>query len=188
MKVILASAPEYKTRILELAGFEYELRPTIVDETLITGKKLPPAEAAMSLAAQKALAAWNNNDSEIVLGTGTIIAHDNEILGTPRDREEAGRMLRELSGSQHEVYTGVHLYGEYFELSFSDRTIVTMYDLSDEEIERHLDFGEYNRPGGYDIGGHGMLIIDRINGDYANLLGLPIGLLIRQLRACGFRI
>lgn len=189
MKTILASTSEYRAKLLELAGFEYEVCAPHIDESMVTGKRLPPAEVVRSLAAQKAIAVWNHNDGEIILGADTIVVCDDEIFGHPKDRAQAKHMLETLSGNHHEVYTGVHICGDYIELSFSERTLVDMYELTEKEIENYLDLEEFwNRPGGYDIAKHGGLLVERINGDYNNLLGLPVGVLIRQLRACGFRI
>ena len=189
MKLILASSSEYRAKLLELAGFEYEVRKPHIDETVVTGKRLPPAEVVRSLAAQKTIAVWEKNDSEIICGADTIVSIDDEIFGYPRDRDDARRMLKQLSGNMHEVYTGVHIYGDYIELSFYDKTIVNMYELTDKEIENYLDTEEFwSRPGGYDISRKGGTLIEGINGDFNNILGLPVGLLIRQLRACGFRV
>lgn len=189
MKLVLASSSPNRARLLELAGFEYEVREPRIDETVITGKRLPPAEVARSLAAQKILAVWDKNETEIICGAETIVAVDDEIFGQPCDRDDARRMLQKLSGSTHEVYTGVHIYGDYIELSFCGKTIVNMYELSEKEIESYLDTGEYrSRPGGYDIAGKGALLVESINGDYNNALGLPVGMLVHQLRACGFRV
>lgn len=189
MKLILASSSKFRAKLLELAGFEYEIRKPQIDETIVTGKRLPPAEVARSLAAQKTIAVWEKNESEIICGADTIIVMEGEIFGQPRDREDARRMLHKLSGNMHEVYTGVHIYGDYIELSFYEKTLVNMYELSDKEIEEYLDTGEFwSRPGGYDISGKGALLVERINGDMNNVLGLPVGLMIRQLRACGFRV
>lgn len=189
MKLVLASGSIFRARLLELAGFEYEVRTPHIDETVVTGKRLPPVEVARSMAAQKAISVWDRNDGQIVLGADTIVVLDDEILGYPKDKEDARRMLKKLSGSHHEVYTGVHICSDYVELSFHERTFVDMYKLTDEEIERYLRYNEYtNRPGAYDITRRGSLLIESINGDYNNILGLPLGLLIRQLRACGFRV
>ena len=189
MKVVLASGSIFRAKLLELAGFEYEVRVPNVDETLLTGKRLPPAEFARSVAAQKAISVWDRTDGQIMLGAETVVVVDDDILGYPKDKEDARRMLRLLSGSHHEVYTGVHICSDYIELSFSDRTIVDMYDLTDQEIDNYLRYNEYqNRPGAYDISRHGSLLVERINGDYNNIIGLPVGLLIHQLRACGFRV
>ena len=189
MKVVLASGSMYRARLLELAGFEYEVRTSHIDETVVTGKRLAPAEVVRAIAAQKAIAVWDRNDGEIILGVDTVVVVNDEILGYPKDKEDARRMLKLLSGSHHEVHTGVHICSDYVELSFSDRTLVDMYKLSDEEIEKYLKYNEYqSRPGGYDISRRGSLLVERINGDYNNALGLPVGLLIRQLRACGFRV
>ena len=189
MKVVLASGSIFRAKLLELAGFDYEVRVPNVDETLLTGKRLPPAEFARSVAAQKAISVWDRTDGQIMLGAETIVVVDDDILGYPKDKEDARRMLRLLSGSHHEVYTGVHICSDYIELSFSDRTIVDMYELTDQEIDNYLRYNEYqNRPGAYDISRHGSLLVERINGDYNNIIGRPVGLLIHQLRACGFRV
>ncbi len=189
MKVVLASGSIFRAKLLELAGFEYEVRKPQIDETLITGKRLPPAEVVRSMAAQKAISVWNRNDGQIILGADTVVVVDDEILGYPKDKEDARRMLKLLSGSHHEVYTGVHICSDYVELSFHDRTLVDMYELSDQEIDNYLRYNEYHsRPGAYDITRRGSLLVERVNGDYNNIIGLPVGLLIRQLRACGFRI
>lgn len=189
MKTILASTSEYRAKLLELAGFEFEICAPHIDESVVTGTRLPPAEVVRSLAAQKVIAVWNHNDGEIILGADTIVVVDDEIFGHPKDRADAKRMLEALSGTHHEVYTGVHLCSDYVELSFSERTLVDMYELTEKEIDDYLDLEEFwGRPGGYDVARHGAMLIERINGDYNNLLGLPIGVLIRQLRACGFRI
>jgi len=189
MKLILASSSEHRARLLELAGFEYEVREPKIDETIVTGKRLPPAEVARSLAAQKIIAVWEKNETEIICGAETIIAVDDEIFGQPCDRDDARRMLQKLSGNTHVVYTGVHIYGDYIELSFYAKTIVNMYELSEKEIENYLDTEEFwSMPGGYDISRKGALLVESINGDMNNVLGLPIGMLIHQLRACGFRV
>lgn len=191
IKLILASTSPFRAALLKRAGcFDFEVRPPHIDETVVTGKRLPPAEVARSLAAQKAIGVWDrNNDGEIILGADTVVCVNDQILGHPRDVEDAKRMLRLLSGTHHEVYTGVHICGDYIETSFSDKTIVNMYELSEKEIEEYIKYNEFwSRPGAYDITRMGSMLIERINGDYNNILGLPVGLLIRQLRACGFRI
>jgi len=191
IKLILASTSPFRAALLKRAGcFDFEVRAPKIDETVVTGRQLPPSEVARSLAAQKALSVWeHNNDGEIILGADTIVRVDNEIFGQPKDEEDARRMLRRLSGVQHEVYTGIHICGDYIETSFSDKTIVTMYEMSEREIDEYLKYNEFwTRPGAYDISRMGSMLVERINGDYNNILGLPVGLLIRQLRACGFRI
>lgn len=189
MKLILASGSPYRARLLELAGFEFEVREPKIDETIVTGKRLPPAEVVRSLAAQKTIAVWEKNDNEIICGADTIVAFEDEIIGQPRDKDDARRMLRRLSGNMHEVYTGVHIYGDYIELSFYEKTIVNMFELTDKEIEDYLDANEFwRRPGGYDISRRGGVLVESINGSINNILGLPVGLMIRQLRACGFRV
>lgn len=189
MKLILASSSEQKAHLLGLAGFEYEMRTPQKSEAVISGKRLPPAEVARSLAAQKIISVWEKNETEIICGAETIVAIDDEIFTAPKDRDDARRMLQRLSGNTHEVFTGVHIYGDYIELSFYGKTIVNMYELSDREIENYLDTGEFwNHSGGYDISGRGSLLVESITGDINNVMGLPVGMLVHQLRACGFRV
>lgn len=189
MKVVLASGSIFRAKLLELAGFEYEVKAPHIDETVVTGNRLPPAEVVRSLAAQKAISVWDRDNGQIVLGADTIVVVDGEIFGQPKDKQDAKNMLMRLSGSHHEVYTGVHICSDYVELSFSDRTIVDMYELTEQDVDIYLRYNEYhNRPGAYDISRRGSLLVERINGDYNNILGLPVGLLIRQLQSCGFRV
>lgn len=191
IKMILASTSPFRAALLKRAGcFDFEVRAPQIDETEVTGRRLPAAEVARSLAAQKALSVWDhNNDGEIILGVDTIVRVDDETFGQPRDEEDARRMLTRLSGRKHDVYTGIHICSDYIETSFSDRTIVTFFELSEREIDEYLKYNEFwSRPGGYDITRMGSMLVERINGDYNNILGLPVGLLIRQLRSCGFRI
>ncbi len=189
MKLILASSSETLGQLLGHAGFEYELRAPQKAEAVAIGKRLPPAEVARSLAAQKIISVWEKNETEIICGVETIIAVDDEIFSCPVSREEARNMLRTLSGGTHEVYTGVHIYGDYIELSFYAKTIVNMYELTDDEIEQYLDKEEFwEKPGGYDITKGGCSFVESINGDLNNVIGLPVGMLVQQLRACGFRV
>lgn len=191
MKVILASATKERAELLENAGIQYEVCPSYIDETLATGKRLPPAEVARALAAQKAVAVFQKYPSEVVVGADTIICVDGTIYARPKSRSEAKSMLRTFSGTHHEVYTGVHILSDYIELSFSERTIVEFYELQEHEIDRYLDLcGDdcLRRPGGYYIDGPASVMIERINGDLNNLKGLPIGLMVRKLRSCGFRV
>ncbi|MDR1002136.1 MAG: Maf family nucleotide pyrophosphatase [Oscillospiraceae bacterium] len=191
MKIILASASKERAALLRSAGFRFEVYKSHIDETLVTGKSLPPAEVARALAAQKAVAAFAQHPHDVVMGADTLVCIDGVIFGQPKNREDAKRMLRTLSGTFHEVYTGVHFCGDYIELSFSERTVVEFYELSEREIDRYLDIegDEYLRhPGAYSVNGPSSIFIERINGDINNCKGLPIGLTVRKLRDCGFRI
>lgn len=192
MKVILASSSPERAKLLEDAGFQYEVVPTHMDETLVTGKRLPPAEVARALAAQKAVAVFQKYPSSVILGADTIVCVRGEIFGCPKNRTEAVRMLSTLSqNNPHEVYTGVHLVSDYIEISFAERTIVEFASLTDAEINRYLDLYEEDamrHPGAYNAVNGATGLIERINGSLANCMGLPVGTLVRRLRESGVRI
>ena len=120
-------------------------------------------------------------------GDTVVVSPDGEIMGKPADRADGARMLRRLSGATHQVITAVALLarmedGTERERVFSVSTDVTFYPLSDEEIERYLDSGEpFDKAGAYGIQGLGGLLVEKINGDYNNVVGLPVAKLYREL-------
>ena len=136
------------------------------------------------LLAQKKAESVPHAADEAVVGCDTVVALENEVLGKPENRADAKRMLDALSGKTHAVYTGVCvLYGEK-QLVFAERTDVTFFALSEEEIESYLDTEEpYDKAGAYGIQGRAALFVERITGDYNNVVGLPAARLARTL--CG---
>ena len=133
---------------------------------------------------QKALAVAKANPQATVIGADTIVVLEGIILGKPRDRADAIKMLQNLSGKVHSVFTGVCLIKDSKENSFFEETKVEFYSLSNEEIEAYVDTGEpMDKAGAYGIQGRGCLLVKRIEGDYFNVVGLPVGRLIRELKA-----
>ena len=134
------------------------------------------------LLAQKKAESVPHAADEAVVGCDTVVALENEVLGKPENRADAKRMLDALSGKTHAVYTGVCvLYGEK-RLVFAERTDVTFFALSEEEIESYLDTEEpYDKAGAYGIQGRAALFVERITGDYNNVVGLPAARLARTL-------
>lgn len=179
MKIILASASPRRKELLKFIYDEFEIRPSDADETLPDG--LTADKAAEYLACAKAESVVRETD-ELVIGCDTVVVTDNKILGKPKDRSDCFDMLKMLSGRRHYVYTGVCiLYNNAF-ISFTEKTEVEFYELSDNEIEWYMDTGEpFDKAGGYGIQGKGALLVKGICGDYFNVVGLPVSKLSRKL-------
>jgi septum formation protein len=185
--LVLASASPRRQELLRNAGISFTVQPADVDETPLPGE--PPRECAERLAREKALAVWRLRPQDVVLGADTIVVVDEAILGKPIDAADAARMLRQLSGRVHRVITGVCVVeaagtGENRELrTASETTLVTMNDLSDDEIRDYVATGEpMDKAGAYAIQGMASRWIPRIEGDYSNVVGLPVALVYRMLR------
>ena len=185
-RLILASASPRRKEIMELMGLNFTVIPSHCEE-IIT--QTEPAKIVMELSRQKAEDVASSSESgDIVIGSDTIVALDQKILGKPRDREDAFRMLHELSGRTHQVYTGVTLIrcGEDAPMNqdtFYEQTEVHVVLMTDDEINAYLDLGEYrDKAGSYGIQGYFAPFITGINGDYYNVMGLPAAALYRHLK------
>ncbi len=181
MNIILASASPRRQELLRLITDTFEVHPVDADETLPAGI---PIDLAPSLLADiKAQAAAREFPDDLVIGCDTIVTLDDEIMGKPRDREDAFRMLRRLSGETHTVMTGTALYLNGKSTVFTVETRVTFYTLTDDEINAYLDTGEpFDKAGAYGIQGKGSLLVERIEGDYFNVVGLPVAALSRAMK------
>ncbi|MDE6087646.1 MAG: Maf family protein [Oscillospiraceae bacterium] len=181
MKIVLASGSPRRQELLKFVTDDFELCRLSVDETLPQG--MPVEVAAMFLADKKAKAGAELFPDQIVIGCDTVVILDDEIMGKPKDRDDAFSMLRKLSGETHIVMTGVALYYGTKSSVFTAETQVTFYELSDEEINAYLDTGEpFDKAGAYGIQGKGALLVRHIEGDYFNVVGLPIAALSRNLK------
>jgi septum formation protein len=190
--LILASASPRRQELLRNAGIPFAVQPADVNETPLAGES--PRDCAERLAREKAMAVFESNPQQCVLGADTIVVVDDTILGKPRDVEDAGRMLRLLSGRTHAVITGVCLVGEKMAggdlpvIIASETTQVTMSQISDDEIRDYIATGEpMDKAGAYAIQGVASRWIPRIEGDYSNVVGLPVALVYALLRARGMR-
>ncbi|MBP0972433.1 MAG: septum formation protein Maf [Oscillospiraceae bacterium] len=182
MSLILASGSPRRQELLKLVTEDFAVCPVDVDETLPEG--MPVEMAAAFLADKKAAAGAVLYPENIVLGCDTVVLLGDEIMGKPKDRDDAFRMLRALSGETHSVLTGVSLYLGKQTTVFTSETMVTFYPLTDAEIEAYLETGEpFDKAGAYGIQGKGSLLVERIEGDYFNVVGLPVAALSRQLAA-----
>lgn len=187
MKIILASASPRRRELLRYIVPEFEVVPADIDETL--PEDVPAENAAEYLAVQKAKHTAKQYPECTVIGSDTVVIVDNIILGKPVDDGDAARMLKMLSGRTHKVITGVCLArGERSE-SFSCVTDVTFYPLSDGEICGYIATGEpADKAGAYGIQGFGSVLVQGINGDFFNVMGLPVASLKRRLDDFSARI
>lgn len=202
MNLILASASPRRRELLKLSGYDFTVEVSQADETLIQGS---PEELVKHLSELKARAVAKkyqkdeqslfsdtksvsdkkdypktDDDPCIVIGADTVVVKEGKILGKPADEEDAFRMLCELSGDTHQVFTGVTLCvlrdGIITDtVSFSECTDVTMRKMSDSEIREYISTGEpMDKAGAYGIQGKAAVFISGIKGDYYNVVGLPI--------------
>ena len=191
--IVLASASPRRQELLRNAGISFTVQPADINETPLPGES--PRDCAERLAREKALAVSQKNPKQWVVGADTIVVVDDAILGKPRDEEDAARMLRLLSGRTHAVITGVCVVepvtsGRLPVASTintrSEMTLVTFCDLSDDEIREYVATGEpMDKAGAYAIQGIASRWIPRIEGDYSNVVGLPVALVYRLLRERG---
>lgn len=178
MKLVLASKSPRRSEILKNAGYDFVVRVADADETIPDGTN--PEDAVVFLAARKAMAV-ERADDETVLGADTIVVLDDKILGKPKDREDAYNMLKALSGRAHSVFTGVCIIENGKSMTFAEETRVEFLSLSDDEIYRYIDTNDcYDKAGAYGIQGYASKFVRRIDGDYFNVVGLPISAIFEK--------
>ena len=179
-KLILASASPRRKELLALAGFEFDVVTSSVDE--IIDPELKPHELVVSLASQKAKAVASKHTDKTVIGADTVVVLDGKVLGKPKNEQDAVDMLKALSGNIHEVYTGVYLVNGGKEKGFYECTKVKFCTLSDEQISAYVATGEpMDKAGSYGIQGKGCMLVEGIEGDYFNVVGFPVSRFCREL-------
>jgi septum formation protein len=190
--LVLASASPRRQELLRNSGIPFTVCPANISEIPLAGES--PRDCAERLAREKARATLLQQAGKLVLGADTIVVVDGEILGKPRDEADAMRMLRLLSGRTHQVVTGVCLVGPPlrtgnqklqtgFEDTRSETTLVTMTMLTDDDIQMYIATGEpMDKAGAYAIQGIASRWIPRVEGDYFNVVGLPVALVHRMLQ------
>ena len=189
--LVLASASPRRQELLRNAGIAFTVQPADIDETPLANEL--PRDYAERLAREKALAVSEAQSEKYVLGADTIVVIDDQILGKPPDADDAVRMLRLLSGRTHAVITGVCLVGPVADgrppvsgKTNSETTLVTMTEISDAEIRAYIATGEpMDKAGAYAIQGMAARWIPRIEGDYSNVVGLPVALVYKILLEMG---
>jgi len=198
--LVLASASPRRQDLLRSAGISFQVQPADVDETPLPGESA--RDCAERLAREKALAVWRTRPDDLVLGADTVVVVDSVILGKPADAGDATRMLRMLSGRTHQVITGVCVVSStgasHSAISAnasdskiencglrtsSETTLVTFSALTDAEIHDYVGTGEpMDKAGAYAIQGIASRWIPRIEGDYSNVVGLPVARVYRMLQ------
>ena len=210
MRLVLASASPRRRELLQQAGFAFELQVAGIDETRRTGES--PADYVRRLALEKAqavsaaLTPGSENPEPgkpdflehpidpvdavdaaecVVLGADTTVVLAGEVLNKPADRAEAERMLRALAGRTHQVLTGVAVVCSQCVLTHVEATDVMFRELSEDELQTYLDSGDaLDKAGAYGIQGYAARWIPRIEGDYFNVVGLPIAAVVKMLGQC----
>jgi len=179
--LVLASASPRRQELLRNAGIIFEVQPAHIaeDPLLREGAR----ECAERLAREKALAVARQRPHDYVLGADTLVVVDGQLLGKPSDAADAARMLRLLSGREHQVITGVCLVVGGQPSVASETTLVTVSEITDKDIAEYVASGEpMDKAGAYAIQGIASRWIPRIEGDYSNVVGLPVALVFRMLR------
>jgi septum formation protein len=179
--LVLASASPRRQELLRNAGIPFVLQPAHIPENPLPGERAK--DSAERLAREKALAVARQRPEDVVLGADTVVVVDGQILGKPVDAADAVRMLRMLSGRKHQVITGVCVVANGQSSVASETTAVTMSEISENEIADYVATGEpMDKAGAYAIQGIASRWIPRIEGDYSNVVGLPVALVWRMLR------
>lgn len=187
-QIILASGSPRRRELLDLAGIKYTVKPSQKEEVI---SSTIPEEVVKELSFQKAddIAAGVPAGT-VVIGSDTVVALEDQILGKPKSKEDACRMLKELQGKSHKVYTGVTFIMEEETgrkvVTFAEATRVDMYPMTDAEIERYVEGGEpMDKAGAYAIQGEGTVFIRGIEGDYNTVVGLPLARVYQELKKLG---
>ena len=184
-EIVLASGSPRRSEILTSVGWSFVKDVADVDESERAGES--PEDYVRRLSFEKAAAVAKRNDGDIVLGADTTVVIGGAIIGKPIDLDDAARMLRLLSGNWHEVLTGVSLVrasgGEVNSVTDLQRTRVKFSELSESEIEFLVNFGEpLDKAGAYAVQAQAALFIEGIEGDYWNVVGLPVSLVYEMVR------
>ena len=182
-KIILASQSPRRKQLLEWAEIPFDVQVSETDERY--PPELEPDEIAIYIAKNKAIAVQKKvNANDIVLAADTIVVLGEAIIGKPVHREEAISMLLALQGEKHKVITGVVIMNGEKEISFADITEVVFHSLSEKEIEFYVDkYKPYDKAGSYAIQEWiGVVGIKSINGDFYNVMGLPVSRVVRELK------
>lgn len=180
--IILASGSPRRKELLKLLFDEFTVEPADIDETVTKDIELVQYPEYLALKKSRHIFEHGHmNDTVIGCDTGVFI--DGIMLGKPEDEEQAKKMLKLLSGRTHKVITGCSIFHKGTNISFSETTLVEFYPLTDKEIDDYVATGEpMDKAGAYGIQGKGAALVKGINGDYYNVVGLPVGTLNQRLK------
>lgn len=185
MRIVLASASPRRKELLGQLGVEFEICVSDVDENI---SEAMPARLVEELSSRKAEAVFRQVEGDVlVIGADTVVALQDRILGKPKNAEHAREMLRSLQSKEHQVYTGVTMYKRQNEKevcnSFHECTNVKFYPMTEEEIQWYVNSLEpMDKAGAYGIQGVGARFVEKICGDYNNVVGLPLARLYQELK------
>jgi len=188
MRVVLASSSPRRKKLLAQFNFSFDVCPSPVEE--VVDESLRSEEIVMDLAKQKGEDVAEGKPNSLIIAADTLVFFENQILGKPANREEAYQMLKKLSGNLHSVYTGVYICKTDDQkiknsITFFEKTIVTFGTLTNEDINKYIDKeSPYDKAGSYGIQDDlGCLFVERIEGDYNNIVGFPLYKFYRLLRS-----
>lgn len=190
MKLILASGSPRRKELLTRAGAEFEVCVSDVDESGVCGT---PEEVVSALSEMKGAAVFASHKKDCVLSADTVVALDGEIFGKPRDEKDALRMLKALDGRKHFVYTGVCVMFERNGEPVTEKKVVGtevfFRNACEDELKAYVATGEpMGKAGAYAIQGRGGNFVEKINGDWSNVVGLPVCTVIKMLEKAGIGI
>ena len=182
--LILASGSPRRRELMSQVGLDFTVVTSDADENI---KEMEPEDYVRELSSIKAQSVLeqyaDKDDSVIVIGADTIVYHKGEILTKPKDEEDAFRILKSLEGQIHQVYTGVTICSTHKNVRFYEKTDVWVYDMTDEEIRDYISTGEpMDKAGAYGIQGKFAAYIKGIEGDYNNVVGLPVARRVHELK------
>lgn len=184
-RLILASASPRRSELLALLGRPFEVITADVDEAPLPNESAGELVVRLARAKASAVAQGDQgNQSAIVIGADTVVVVDGDIIGKPRDVDDAANILRRLSGRAHHVMTGVSVMATNGNgnVDFVETTVVTFAPLTDRDIDEYIATGEpMDKAGAYGIQGHGGRFVTAINGSYHNVVGLPVAQLAAAL-------
>ena len=184
MRLILASGSPRRHDLLQMIGIAHEVIPADIDETQLDGER--PFEHVERLAREKGATIADRFPDSLVISADTIVVENGEVLGKPRDAAEACSMLRRLAGRTHIVFTAVATTMGGRTISAVEEVSVTFLPLSDDTIAAYVATGEpMDKAGSYGIQGYGATLVERIDGDFFAVMGLPISRMVRLLREMG---
>ena len=183
--IILASASPRREQLLRQVGYEFQVLPSLAEED--NTAELPPEELVQTHARAKAWdVARQVAPADIVIGADTLVVLDGKVFGKPGSAEQACRMLQELSGRTHSVWSGIAIVKEGRCLCAAVETRVTLGRLNEEEIKRYVATGEpLDKAGAYAVQGIGAVFVEKLDGCYFNVVGLPLNALSRLLSEAG---
>lgn len=180
INIILASSSKRRIELLKIITDNFKVIPSNIDETV--PNNIESFKIAEYLAEKKALKVNKNQKNDLVLGCDTIVIIDNKVLGKPSNRQDAYSMLKTLSGRIHNVVTGCCIIYNGYRKIFHETTKVEFYNLTDDEIDKYILSEEpFDKAGSYAIQGKGALLIKKIDGDYYNVVGLPISRINKEI-------